>query len=137
MPHRRDQIEALEVRASCWNLIIEILKQGHRLRLPRRRFGRDALMFLTYGQVTVSYSRGKLTRAIDVARHLECPPETARRHLRQLTELGLLEREKNTYRPSRKIGPIVRLNETIRAVQQAAVALGSYTDRAARPHSQN
>ena len=124
MPHRRDQIEGLAVRASCWNLVIEILKAGHRHRLPGRRFGRDAVMFLTYGQVIVSYSRGKLTRASDVARQLECPPETARRHLRQLTELGLLEREKNTYRPSQNVGPILGLNETTRAVRQATVALG-------------
>lgn len=95
-----------------------------RFRLPGRRFGRDAVMFLTYGRVIVSYSRGKLTRASDVARQLECPPETARRHLRQLTELGLLEREKNTYRPSQNVGPILGLNETTRAVRQAAVALG-------------
>lgn len=117
MPHRRDQIEGLAVRASCWNLVIEIpiaraTVWPRRCDVPYIRTS-DCELF-----------KGQADRASDVARQLECPPETARRHLRQLTELGLLEREKNTYRPSQNVGPILGLNETTRAVRQAAVALG-------------
>src|SRR5215831_12298722 len=100
MPHRRAEFEKLEIRASCWRLVIEILKDGHRIRLPGRRFGPDVLMFLTYGQAIVSYSHGKAIRATDLARHLEIPRETARRYLRHLVELGLLEQEGKTFRPA-------------------------------------
>jgi hypothetical protein len=78
-------------------------------------------MFLTYG---VNYSRGNLTRASDVARQLEYPPETARRHLYELTKLGLIEREKKTFRPSQNVDRILGLNETTRLLRQASVALG-------------
>jgi DNA-binding MarR family transcriptional regulator len=88
MPHRRAEFEGLEIRARLWHSIIEILKDGHRIRLPGRRFGPDVLMFLTYGQAIDSYSQGKVIRATDLARHLEIPRETARRHLRHLVELG-------------------------------------------------
>jgi predicted DNA-binding transcriptional regulator len=124
MPHRRDQIECLDIRASVWRLVIEILKDGHRLRLPGRRFGPDAEMFLVYGAVIVSYSRGKLARASDIERYLEIPRQTARRHLDHLVDFGLVEREGHTFRPSQKVGPILGLKETTRAVRQAATALG-------------
>jgi len=124
MPHRRAEFEKLEIRASCWRLVIEILKDGHRIRLPGRRFGPDVLMFLTYGQTIVSYSQGKAIRAADLARHLEIPRETARRHLHHLVELGLLDQEGKTFRPARRVKQMLGLDKAVREIKQAAVAVG-------------
>jgi DNA-binding transcriptional ArsR family regulator len=124
MPHRRDEFEGLDIRASCWRLVIEILKDGHRIRLPGRRFGPDVLMFLTYGQAIVSYSQGKTIRATDLARNLEIPRETARRHLRHLVELGLLEQEGKMFRPARRVKQMLGLDKTVREIKQAAAAVG-------------
>jgi DNA-binding transcriptional ArsR family regulator len=124
MPHRRAEFEGLEIRAKLWHSIIEILKDGHRIRLPGRRFGPDVLMFLTYGQAIVSYSQGKAIRATDLARHLEIPRETARRHLRHLAELGLLEQEGKTFRPARRVKQMLGLDKAVREIKQAAAAVG-------------
>jgi hypothetical protein len=124
MPHRRAEFEKLEIRATCWRLVIEILKDGHRIRLPGRRFGPDVLMFLIYGEVIVSYSQGKAIRASDLTRHLEIPRETARRHLRHLVELGLLEQEGKTFRPAQAVKKIRGLDRAVREIKQAAAAVG-------------
>jgi DNA-binding transcriptional ArsR family regulator len=124
MPHRRAEFEGLEIRARLWHSIIEILKDGHRIRLPGRRFGPDVLMFLTYGQAIDSYSQGKVIRATDLARHLEIPRETARRHLRHLVELGLLEQEGKTFRPARGVKQMLGLDKAVREIKQAAAAVG-------------
>jgi hypothetical protein len=124
MPHRRAEFENLEIRASFWRLVIEILKDGHRIRLPGRRFGPDVLMFLTYGQAIVSYSQGKAIRATDLARHLEIPRETARRHLRHLVDLGLLEQEGKTFRPGLRAKQMLGFDKAVREIKQAAAAVG-------------
>jgi hypothetical protein len=124
MPHRRAEFEKLKIRASCWRLVIEILKDGHRIRLPGRRFGPDVLMFLIHGQAVVSYSQGKAIRATDLARHLEIPRETARRHLRHLIELGLLEQEGKAFRPAHGVKKIRELDRAVLEIKQAAAAVG-------------
>ena len=129
MPHRRAEFEGLEIRAKLWHSIIEILKDGHRIRLPGRRFGPDVLMFLTYGQAIVSYSQGKAIRATHLARYLEIPRETARRHLRRLVELGLLEQEGKTFRPARRVKQMLGLDKAMREIKQAAAAVGLLNDR--------
>jgi Fic family protein len=118
MPHRRNEIEGLQLRATYWRLVVEILKEAHRHRLPGRRFGPDVVLLLTFGAVIVSYSRGKLVRATDVARYLEIPRETARRHLNRLAGLGLLQREGKTFRPAQKVSRLAGANETSRMLKK-------------------
>jgi hypothetical protein len=54
MPRRRNEIEGLQLRATYWRLVVEILKETHRHRLPGRRFGPDVVMLLAFGAVTVT-----------------------------------------------------------------------------------
>ncbi|MFY9838878.1 MAG: helix-turn-helix domain-containing protein [Xanthobacteraceae bacterium] len=81
-------------------------------------------MFLVYGQAIVGYSQGKAIRATDLARHLEIPRETARRYLRHLVELGLLDQEGKTFRPSHGVKKIRGLDRAVREIKQAAAAVG-------------
>jgi len=122
MPHRRDEIEGLELRATYWRLVVEILKEAHRHRLPGRRFGPDVVMLLSYGAAIVTYSKGRLIRASDLARYLEIPRETARRHLNRLTDLGLLEREGNTFRPAQKVSRLAGTDVTSRILKETVTA---------------
>jgi len=117
MPHRRNEIEGLQLRATYWRLVVEILKETHRHRLPGRRFGPDVVMLLAYGAVIVNYSKGRLVRASDVARYLEIPRETARRLLHRLTGLGLLQREGKTFRPAQKVSRLAGVNVTSRILK--------------------
>jgi hypothetical protein len=123
MPHRRDEIEGLELRATYWRLIFDILKETHRRRLPGRRFGPDVAMLLSYGAAIVTYSQGRAVRATDVARYAEIPRETARRQLNRLTDLGLLEREGRTFRPAQKVSRLAGANVTWRILNNTVETL--------------
>ena len=123
MPHRRDEIEGLELRATYWRLVVDILKETHRRRLPGRRFGSDIVMLLSYGAAIVTYSKGRVVRATDVARYLEIPRETARRHLSRLTDLGLLEREGKVFRQAQKVSRLTGANVTWRILNDTVATL--------------
>jgi hypothetical protein len=118
MPHRRDEFEGLEVRAAYFRLVVDILRETHRRRLPGRRFGPDIVMLLAYGAAIVTYSKGKAVRAADIARYLEIPRETARRYLIRLIELGLLEREGKAFRPAKKVSRLAGANVTWRILNE-------------------
>jgi hypothetical protein len=123
MPHRRNEIEGLQLRATYWRLVIDILKETHRQRLPGRRFGSDVVTLLVFGSGIVTYSKGRLIRATDVARYLEIPRETARRYLNRLIELGLLEREGKAFRPAKKVSRLAGANVTWRILNETVATL--------------
>jgi hypothetical protein len=104
MPHRRDQVEGLAARGTYWNFLICVLQLTHKTRFPSgRSFGADLPLIVTYGAVLLNYSRAKVTRATDLARSLNMPRESARRYLRELFDLGLVDRDGPKYRPGKKV----------------------------------
>src|SRR5215469_15283791 len=106
MPHRRHEVEKLEVRATYWSLIIDILRLSHRYRFEGR-FGPNILSVVTYGACLVVYARAKPIQVRTIAAYRDLPKETARRRLRHLVNVGLLEREGRSYRPAEKVRAVV------------------------------
>lgn len=117
---KRRKMEASQIRRLLWRAVIELLKTTHKHRFPGRRFGSDCGLLLFYGASVVMYLEGRKVRASSVARYLHMPNETARRYLGQLEELGLLEREDHSMRPSAKTAQAFDLEKPLHFLREAA-----------------
>jgi hypothetical protein len=99
-----NQIEGLSARGAYWYFLISILRLTHRNRFPdNRSFAHDLPLIVAYGAVMSRYAAAKDTRTADLSRFLGIPKENARRYLRQLAELGLLDCAAHAYRPGKRI----------------------------------
>src|SRR5262249_21435488 len=87
-----EELEYLETRAIVWQLIITVLKLGHRQRLPDRPFGPSLEMYFVYGAALILIWQRRPVRTTTISRYLEIPRETTRRHLSKLTDRGHLKK---------------------------------------------
>lgn len=96
-----DMFEKAALRVFLFRWIVEVLKAAHSHRFPPgRRFGADIGLIFVHGATVLLFLEGKPVRVAGVARYLDMPHETVRRHLRTLTKLGLLTRQDHSYEPT-------------------------------------
>jgi hypothetical protein len=119
----REELQYLETRAIVWQLIITVLKLGHQQRLPNRPFGPNLEMYFVYGAALILIWQHRPVRATTISRHLEIPRETTRRHLTQLTQLGLLQKGNGTFSAGRRSREHRGIEAGIKAIQEAAAKL--------------
>jgi hypothetical protein len=119
----RENLEHLETRAIVWRLIIDILKLGHAQRLPKRSFGRDLELYFVYGIALIAICRNRPVRASTIARDLEIPRETVRRHLMQLTKLKLLQKDDGTFSAGERSQMTHGIELGVKSIQSAAAKL--------------
>ena len=113
----------LETRAIVWRLIIDVLKVGHAQRLPRRSFGRDLELYFVYGVALIAIWQNRPVRATTIARYLEVPRETVRRHLMQLTKLKLLQKDDGTFSTGERSQTTPGIELAVKSIQSAAAKL--------------
>ena len=119
----REELQYLETRAIVWQLMITVLKLGHRQRLPDRPFGPNLEMYFVYGAALILIWQRRPVRATTISRHLEIPRETTRRHLTQLTKLGLLQKDDGTFSAGTRSRDTRGVERGIKAIQEAAAKL--------------
>ena len=118
-----DEID-LGRRSAFWFMAIEMMRRAHRVRFPKRPFGPDIPLFMAFGAAVVIRSRRKPLRAASLARYLEIPRETARRHLASLTALGQLERRNGTHMLSESAShALPHIDSYIKLVADAAAKI--------------
>ena len=103
----------------CWHTLVALLKEAHRVRFGNRRFGPDLQLLFVYGVGVLFFLEGKKVQASVIARYLELPHETVRRHLKTIVKLGLLDRADHTFKPTSKI-KLVNINKIERIMRQWA-----------------
>jgi hypothetical protein len=124
VPHRRDQIEGLSVRADISGLIIRLLKLTAHYRFPGHRFAAVLPLIVAYFAALQFYGQGKVPKASDLCRIMDCPHETMRRYLSELVRLKLMTKEGTRYRPRPDtVGRIKGVKETAAAIRRAAAVL--------------
>jgi DNA-binding transcriptional ArsR family regulator len=107
------------IRILYWRTLVALLKEAHRVRFKNRRFGPDLQLLFVYGVAVLYFLEGKKARASVIARYLELPHETVRRHLKTLVKLGLLDPADHTFKPSSKI-KLVNINKIESVMRQCA-----------------
>jgi hypothetical protein len=129
VPHRRDQIEGLSVRADISGLIIRLLKLTAHYRFPGQRFAAVLPLIVVYLAALQFYGQGKAPKASDLCRIMDCPHETMRRYLSELVRLKLITKEGTRYRPrSDTVGPIKGARQTRDAIRRAAIVIEGIGD---------
>ena len=124
MPHRRNEIEGLDLRGSMSSLILRLLKITHQHRFPNEPFARALPLIVIYLSVLKAYASGKAPRAAEIERELGFSHETCRRHLARLVNRKLLMRENGRYRPRpESVGRIEGVSATAVAIRRAVAAL--------------
>jgi hypothetical protein len=119
----REELHYLETSATVWRLVIDILKIGHAQRLPRRSFGRDLELYFVYGMALIAIWQNRPVRATAIARYLEIPRETVRRHLMQLTKFKLLEKDDSTFSAGERSQTTRGIELAVKSIQLAAAKL--------------
>jgi len=107
------------IRILYWRTLVALLKEAHRVRFGNRRFGPDLQLLFVYGVGVLYFLEGKKVKASVIARYLELPHETVRRHLKTTVKLGLLEPTNGTFRPTSKI-KLVKINKIESIMRQCA-----------------
>lgn len=108
------------IRILYWRTLVALLKEAHRVRFGnRRRFGPDLQLLFVYGVGGLYFLEGKKVRASVIARYLELPHETVRRHLQTIVKLGLFDPVGHTFKPSSKIN-LVNINKIESVMRQCA-----------------
>ena len=107
------------IRILYWRTIIALLKEAHRVKFGNRRFGPDLPLLFVYGAGVLHFLEGKKVRASVIARYLELPHETVRRHLQTIVKLGLFDPVDHTFKPSSKIN-LVNINKIESVMRQCA-----------------
>jgi len=107
------------IRILYWRTLVALLKEAHRVRFGNRRFGPDLQLLFVYGVGVLYFLEGKKVKASVIARYLELPHETVRRHLKTTVKLGLLEPANGTFRPTSKI-KLVKINKIESIMRQCA-----------------
>jgi hypothetical protein len=126
VPHRRDQIEGLSVRADISGLIISLLKLTAHYRFPGQRFAAVLPLMVVYLAALQFYGQGKAPKAADLCRIMDCPHETMRRYLSELVRLELVTKEGTRYRPrSDTVGRIRGARQTAAAIKRVATLIDS------------
>lgn len=124
MPHRRNEIEGLDLRGSMSSLILRLLKITHQHQFPNERFARALPLIVIYLSVLKAYASGKAPRAAEIERELGFSHETCRRHLISLVDRKLLTCQGGQFRPCpERVGRIEGLSATAVAVRRAVAAL--------------
>ena len=122
---QREEMELLPVRATLWQMVIELFRMMHRYRFAKRghHFGSDMELMIVYGAAMYYYGAGKPVRALPISRYLEMPRETVRRHIGRLVALGLLERaEDQTLVPTKELRK-VEIERALRLLRHGTAGL--------------
>jgi hypothetical protein len=99
MPETLD-FQQRRIRILFWRTIIALLKEAHHIRFKGRRFGHDVQLLLVYGAAVTFFLEGEKVRIAPLARYLEMPHETVRRHMKTITKMELMEAEDHTFKPT-------------------------------------
>lgn len=119
----RDEITYLEARATLWQLVMTLLKLGHKERFRHRHFGTDLQLYFVYGSALVAIYNRRPVRATNIARSLDLPRETCRRHLALLVKLGVLERRGREFIAGPGSLSMEHITSALSAVQTACAKL--------------
>jgi hypothetical protein len=120
---KRQEIEHLQMRAIAWRLIIDMMKIAHDERLPGHPFGPEITLGFVYGAAIISIAKGAPVRATTIARYLQLPRETVRRHLGRLVKLKLLEKNNGTFSAGEQSRAEGAIERAVKMIQEGAAKL--------------
>ena len=110
-------------RSIVWRLVMDLMRARHKSVLNKGRpLGPDIMLLFVLASVAATANKGLPATASKIAFYLEMPRETVRRRLQELVELGLVEREGDSYRQIARLTEL-QIKHVTKLIRDAAAAL--------------
>jgi len=109
-------------RSIVWQLVMDLMRARHKTVLKGRPLGPDIMLLFVLASVAATANKGLPATASKIAFYLEMPRETVRRRLQELVELGLVEREGDSYRQIARLTEL-QIKHLAKLIRDAAAAL--------------
>jgi len=110
-------------RLLVWRCALDTLRNSHQRYFPNGRFGSDLQILMVLGAVIASHTERKRASTAKLAHYLDMPPETTRRYLSRLIDLGLVERVHGQYWPTPRVASTDHLMRAVTLIKRTAQAL--------------
>src|SRR5262245_4647357 len=109
-------------RSIVWQLVMDLMRARQKTVLKRGPPRPHIMLLSGLAAVPATANKGHPATASKIAFYLEMPRETVRRRLQELVQLGLVEREGDSYRQIARLTEL-EIKHLAKLIRDAAAAL--------------